>query len=122
MKVVLVLSRLLGFIIIFLSLVILIGYLVSYYQRTFEIDSFKISDYALIAFVFIAAFSYFLAWRHEGLGGLILTLSGIIISFLSDWRFGLPFFIVGQLFVYYWFLLKEQNRIGAKVKEESSVQ
>lgn len=110
MKIVLILSRVLGFIVVFISLVILIGYVVSYLQGNIEIESVKIKDYVLISIVFIAAFSYFLAWRHEGLGGLVLTLSGIVISTISDWRFGLPFFISGQLFVLYWFLLKKKNR------------
>lgn len=120
MKVVLILSRVLGFILVFVSLVILIGYIVSYYQGTFEIDSVKTSDYGLISLVFLAAFSYFLAWRHEGLGGLILTFCGILISTFSDWRFGLPFFVLGQLFVLYWFLLKKQKRAEAIPNENNS--
>lgn len=115
MKLLLILSRVLGFILVFISLVIMIGYLVSYFQGSLDIDSIKVSDYGIICLIFFGSFSYFLAWRHEGLGGLLLTLIGVSISTLSDWRFGLPFFIVGQLFVLYWFLLKKRTKKIEKV-------
>lgn len=121
MKIVLILSRALGFIVVFISLVLLIGYAVSYYQGTLEIESIKPTDYIFTSLVFIASFFYFLAWRHEGLGGLIITLVGIAISTISDWRFGLPFFIIGQLFVLYWFLLKKEKRTITNSKGDKPV-
>jgi hypothetical protein len=76
------------------------------FQDPDGVSVIKKGDYFTFALVFIVAFSYFLSWRHEGLGGLIMVLVGLGISAIANWRFGIPFFVVGQLFVLYWYLLK----------------
>ena len=76
-------------------------------------------DYIFFEIVFVASIAYVLSWRHEGLGGLIMTLSGVAISYFSDWKLGLPYFIVGQFYVLYWFLKTSGNKIKKPVKTNS---
>jgi len=121
MKVLLISARAIGFIIVFIFLVLVVAQIVMAFQDAEVAAGIKKRDYFTFALVFIAAFSYFLSWRHEGLGGLIMVLAGLGISALSNWRFGIPFFVVGQLFVLYWYLLKSaSNRTNAKPEKEDS--
>ena len=109
MKVILIISRAIGFAVIFFFLFLTISELVSALQQEDFVLTFS---WKLITYYFIiimSAMSYFLAWRHEGFGGLFLTICGVALSFVSDWRLGLPIFIVGQLFVLYWYLWKARR-------------
>lgn len=106
MKALLIVAKILGFIVVFFFLVLVISQFVASIQHPEQAKEISYLNYAFYILVLLASFAYFLAWRHEGLGGLIMTLCAIAISSLSEWELGLPFFIVGQLFVLYWYLLK----------------
>ena len=106
MKILLISNRIEGFLVsfffLFLSIVRIVDLLSNGGQ--FADLSFEIIAFFLLSF--IASTAYVLSWRYEGLGGLIMTICGLVISAISEWKLGLPFFVVGQLFVLYWFLLK----------------
>lgn len=121
MKALLISARSIGFIIVFIYLVLVIAQIVMAFQDPDSARSISSRDYISFALVFISAFSYFLSWRHEGLGGLVMVLSGLGISAVANWKFGIPFFVVGQLFVLYWFIFKNK-RVKAELKPESKTQ
>jgi hypothetical protein len=118
MKALLFSSRAIGFIIVFIFLVLVIAQIVMAIQDPESTSNLNKRDYISFALVFIASFAYFLSWRHEGLGGLIMVLSGLGISAVANWKYGIPFFVVGQLFVLYWYQLKSaKSKTSAKDKE-----
>lgn len=110
MKVLLIFIRIFGFIVSFVFLFLVVANIINAYVAPEELESNIWMNYSFFTIVFVASFAYFLAWRHEGLGGVILTICGVIISFLSDWKLGIPFFTVGQLFVFYWVLKKNEMK------------
>lgn len=109
MKALLFISRGLGFILVFFFLVLVISGVVSEYQTYGSLDNLRMRHIAFFSLVMIASFAYFLAWRHEGLGGLIMTIAALVITYFNDWKMGVPFFVVGQLFVLYWFIRKNKQ-------------
>lgn len=109
MKVLLILARTLGFIVVFFFLVLVVNQIIMSIQQANQSVGINFKEILFYILVFFASFSYFLAWRHEGLGGLFMTLSAIAISSLSDWELGFPFFIVGQIFVLFWILVKMKS-------------
>ena len=109
MKILLISTRIEGFIVSFLFLFMAVARLVAsilHPNPSIEID---FDVYVFFSLSFVATIAYVMAWRHEGLGGLVLTFCGIGISYVEDWRLGLPFFIVGQLFVLYWFVMRSKS-------------
>jgi hypothetical protein len=108
MKAFLYTSRIIGFLLIFIFLVFSIGEIVVEIQTKGNIDQISKKHFFFYAMIFLASFGYFLAWRHEGFGGLIITLCAIALSTFTTWKIALPFFILGQLFVLYWFLSKRK--------------
>lgn len=121
MKALLIVSRAIGFIVVFFFLVLVISGIVSEIQTHGNLEGVNRRYIAFFVLVIIASFAYFLAWRHEGLGGLIMTIAAIIITYFNDWRMGIPFFIVGQLFVLYWFILKNE-RVKTELKSKTKAQ
>lgn len=113
MKILLISTRIEGFLVSFLFLFIAVARIVDVLLHPSSRLEFDFDVYGFFAISFIAAIAYVLSWRHEGLGGLVLTLCGILLSAIDDWHIGIPFFIVGQLYVLYWFLInkKSENRI-----------
>jgi hypothetical protein len=109
MKALLFISRGLGFVFVFFFLVLVISGVVSEYQTYGSLDNLRMRHIAFFSLVMIASFAYFLAWRHEGIGGLIMTIAALVITYFNDWKMGVPFFVVGQLFVLYWFIRKSKQ-------------
>lgn len=108
MKILLIIIRVFGFLVSFVFLFLVVANIINALINPDDIANNIWMDYTFYAVVFIASIAYFLAWKHEGFGGLILTFCGIAVSFLSDWKLGIPFFTVGQLFVLYWVLKKNE--------------
>ena len=110
MKIFLISTRIEGFLVSFLFLFFAVAGIVDVILHPSPTLEFEFDVYGFFAISFIAAIAYVLSWRHEGLGGLVLTLSGIFLSAIDDWRMGIPFFIVGQLYVFYWFLKNSKSK------------
>jgi hypothetical protein len=110
MKVLLIVSRVLGVIVAFFFLFIATSEIIDKALQGELIKGFNLKDYLFFEIVFVSSIAYVLSWRHEGLGGLIMTICGVAISYFSDWKLGVPFFIIGQLYVLYWFLLTSRKK------------
>lgn len=119
MKILLIISRILGFIVAFFFLFIATSELLVTIRNSSMAESIVWKDYIFFEIVFIASMAYVLSWRHEGLGGLVMTLSGVAISYFNDWKLGLPYFIVGQFYVLYWFLKSSGTKTKKPVKTNS---
>lgn len=118
MKVLLISLRSAGFLIVFIFLVLVVAQIVMAIQDPEAASYLSKRDYISFVFVFIGSFAYFLSWRHEGLGGLLMVLSGLGISAVANWKFGIPFFVVGQLYVLYWYLLKNSKSQSNDIRND----
>ena len=105
-------SRTLGFILVFLYLFFAVALLADSIMYPSSEHSF---DLYLFILILTLTFSYFLAWRHEGMGGLLMTILGIILNFYSDWQVAVPVFLCGQIFVLIWFLKSRALKNSSEV-------
>ncbi len=70
----------------------------------------------LVAFIFLLG--YFISWKNEGIGGILMILAGLFVSLpliiiqgnAGSVMFGIPLTASGLLYILYWFDKRKLNR------------